>query len=374
MVNNLQEIIDSHLNGGDPNSLAFKGQSVKPINGYNFSFLIANEDKCRSLGNGGDGDDTAGEDDDGEGGYGNNGETENGNPEAINGLINKDNRLKRTKSIYEKITLVFMIKSALGNRDSRDAIRQTWGREDRFSDVPLRRIFVVGNCEGSATPESADECDKLIGNESREFGDLVQADFIDTYFNNTIKTMMAMKWVVTNCPRTSFVLFVDDDFYISPRNLLRFVRRPFYDPDDLESRHSIPSRFIPKDGRLYAGFVFGKSAPMRHKLSKWYISLEDYPYARYPPYVTAGAFVLSIRTVKEMYYASLYTKHFKFDDIYVGILAKKLNLEPFHNKNFHYWRKSYDPLGYGRVIASHGFNDQSELIKVFLEQKSLGHA
>lgn len=363
MLDNLQEIVDSHIHGTK------LSVNVDPINEYKYTFLIPNEDKCRSSINSpdnGDGDDTRGEDDDGDGGYVGDGANENESPAK--------NRLKRTKTMYDRINLVFMIKSALSNVDSRDAIRKTWGREDRFSDVPIRRLFVLGNCEGSSTPESADECENLIANESRRHGDIVQADFTDTYFNNTIKTMMAMKWIVQNCPKTAAILFVDDDFYVSPKNLLKFIRRPYYDPDDLESRNSIPSKFIPKDGRLYAGFVFGNSSPMRHKLSKWYISLEDYPYEKYPPYVTAGAFVLSSRTVKEMYYASLYTKHFKFDDIYVGILAKKLKQEPFHNKNFHYWRKSYDPLGYSRVIASHGFNDHSELIKVFLEQKSLGHA
>ena len=49
---------------------------------------------------------------------------------------------------------------------------------------------------------------------------------------------------------------------------------------------------LPEDVELYAGFVF-HSAPHRHKPGKFYVSLEEYPFHLWPPYVTAGAYVLS---------------------------------------------------------------------------------
>lgn len=70
--------------------------------------------------------------------------------------------------------------------------------------------------------------------ESKNYGDIVQADFIDNYFNNTIKTMMGFNWIVKYCPNSSFYLFSDDDMYVSIKNLLRFVRNPSHYPEYIE--------------------------------------------------------------------------------------------------------------------------------------------
>lgn len=54
--------------------------------------------------------------------------------------------------------------------------------------------------------------------------------------------------------------------------------------------------------------------------SKWYLSLEEYPYHLFPPYVTAGAFVLSDSALKDIYYGSFFVKRFKFDDVFLGLV------------------------------------------------------
>ncbi|CAG2162220.1 unnamed protein product, partial [Oppiella nova] len=128
------------------------------------------------------------------------------------------------------------------------------------------------------------------------------------------------------------------------------------------------------DGRLYSGYLFPQSSPLRHKTSKWFVTLEEYPYSLYPPYITAGAFVLSNTSLIDMYFASFYTKHFRFDDIYVGILAKKLSIIPKHNPNFHFWTLSYSAVTFEDVIASHGFRDSNKLLISWSQQKSLGFA
>ena len=130
---------------------------------------------------------------------------------------------------------------------------------------------------------------------------------------------------------------------------------------------------LPDSIRLFAGYVF-ISSPHRHKSSKWYISLKEYPYDLWPPYITAGAFVLSKEALLDMYYGSMYTKHFRFDDIYLGLIAKKLKLELFHCEQFHFYKKDYSRLNYKYVITSHGYENSEELLKVWNEQKALGNA
>jgi hypothetical protein len=79
------------------------------------------------------------------------------------------------------VRLLFVVKSAFDNQRQREAIRKTWGFESRFSDVPIRTIFTVGNPSlGSLT------LDKLK-TESRTASDILWGDFSDTYFNNTLK-------------------------------------------------------------------------------------------------------------------------------------------------------------------------------------------
>lgn len=284
--------------------------------------------------------------------------------------------------------LVFIIKSAIPHVNRRNAIRQSWGFEKRFSDVTIRTVFLLG-----VPIDNQEEIQKAIDDEHRSHKDIVQANFMDTYFNNTIKTMVGFKWAATECPHSNFYMFVDDDFYVSTKNVLRFVRNPVYYPEYLEEademmrklarrlsqsdllnnnesivnddlkemqqlldKHSIHTinnkahlneiqKFVAKrqqqnneiqpnmqpvlsdkndfnnarqlldlelasNARLFSGYVFS-SAPHRHRTSKWYVTLKEYPWHMWPPYVTAGAFVLSREALLDMHYASMYTKHFR---------------------------------------------------------------
>lgn len=278
----------------------------------------------------------------------------------------------------EQIKLVYLVKSQRSNFVQRNVIRTTWGYERRFSDVDVRTVFLLGNGD--------DNLEETIKEEFKKYADIVQADFVDSYFNNTIKTMVGFKWAVNYCNNAQFYMFVDDDYYISTKNVLRYVRNPTNYPQYIKnSEHYLKLKMerrklqdifdyeLPNDIRLYSGFVFS-SYPLRHRTSKWYVSLEEYPYDRWPPYVTAGAYVLSREALIDMFYTSYYTKHFRFDDVYVGILALKAKIEPFHSEHFHFYKQKYNKKDYEFTVASHGYSDINELMKVWNEQKSLGNA
>lgn len=333
-------------------------------------------------------------------------------------------REKCTDDEYKSLRIVMMVKSAVENFEKRIGIRNTWGFEKRFYDVPVRTVFLVGRHSDEPLVEAR------LKTEAARYNDIVEMDFIDAYFNNTIKTMMGFKWAIKYCLNSKFYMFVDDDMYVSLKNVLAFVRHPTAYPEYLKDRKdryqplgkrnkrmrratvreklatrkkpgwmfhnktkhplandnyvanfSLKTRNrrqvfdfqLPEDVRLFAGFVF-VSAPHRHKTSKWYVSLAEYPYHLWPPYVTAGAYILSKEALVDMYYTSLYTKHFRFDDIYLGLVAKKAEIEPFHCDNFHFYKKDYTKFNYKFVIASHGYGDSEELARVWNEQKGMGYA
>lgn len=268
----------------------------------------------------------------------------------------------------ERPQLTLLIKSALGNVQRREAIRRTWGYEKRFSDVLIRRVFLLGASTSATLMDIADK-------EAKTYGDIVQSDFIDAYFNNTIKTMMGIKWAVEHCPRAHYYMFVDDDYYVSMKNVLRFIAHPALYPENAVSLNSMWERKAKtQHERLFGGFVF-QTRPLRHKFSKWYVTLKEYPFNKWPPYVTAGAFILSRAAIIDLHYVSQYTKHFRFDDIYLGLVALKARINLTHCGNFHFHRPRYSgPDSYRFVVASHEFENTKEMERIWNECRSSNYA
>lgn len=250
-------------------------------------------------------------------------------------------------STLQRLHLFIVVKSAMPNFEQRSAIRRTYGREDFIPGTVVRTLFFLGV---DAPPKS--DTQRRIEAEMAQYQDLIQMDFLDDYYNNTIKTMMSFRWLYEHCAVADFYLFTDDDMYISVSNLLEYVRE----------RNAT-------GGALLAGYVF-QSAPQRFRSSKWRVSLEEYPWNRWPPYVTAGAYVVCNRAMRLLYAGSLFVKHFRFDDVYVGIVAKKLGISPAHCPRFHFYKKSYSRAGYRRVIASHGYGDPRDLLAAWTDQNS----
>lgn len=173
-------------------------------------------------------------------------------------LLSNDTKCNRN------IHLLVLVKSALNNFNRRRIIRKTWGFENRFSDVPIRTVFILGKSFDT-------DLEKRIKEEHEQYGDIVQYDFVDEYYNNTIKTMNAIKWASTHCNDTRFYFFSDDDMYVSIKNVLRYLRNPTEYPEYLskeikgkQSKHVLPSDIV-----LFTGYVFN-SSPLRHQISKWY--------------------------------------------------------------------------------------------------------
>lgn len=263
-----------------------------------------------------------------------------------------------------------LIKSALPNVKKRQAIRRSWGNEQRFSDIIIRRVFVLGTTLISSLANEIDlEADK--------YGDIIQGNFIDAYYNNTRKTLLAIRWVVELCPHSQYYVFIDDDYYLAMKNLLRFLANPSYYPEYYIPLNSIWSERLAEKRieNLYVGHVI-KSRPLRYKFSKWYVPLKEYPFNRWPPYITAGVFVVSHATLLDLYYVSLYTQHFRFDDIFLGLVAAKGNIVLSHCDHFHFERPEYDKKtgSYRHVIAAHGFDDPDEMERIWNECRSAGMA
>lgn len=117
---------------------------------------------------------------------------------------------------------------------------------------------------------------------------------------------------------------------------------------------------------VYSGWRFD-TAPFRSRLFKHYVSLRDYPFSRYPPYVSAGAVLLTWRTLVAFTLASRYAQPYPFDDVYLAILARLLRITPHHDERFEFWSRAYSQHAFEHVIAAHGFNDARLLRQAYAD-------
>jgi hypothetical protein len=177
-----------------------------------------------------------------------------------------ENMCKEEES--EQPFLLILVKSKISHFEQRQVIRETWGQSD--SKQLVRTVFLAGlpsplEDESPARTQNfhvdleglhhnaeiihkqsrifkneLNVKDKQILNqlkhedmlykfelEYEKYGDIVQQNFYDSYYNNTIKTLMGIRWAVDYCSKSKFYLFVDDDFYVNPNLLIKFLSQKF---------------------------------------------------------------------------------------------------------------------------------------------------
>jgi len=208
--------------------------------------------------------------------------------------------------------LITMVTSAPFNQRARQAIRDTWGGEVEVRGLRVITLFVVGVV---VDPGLA----KLLIEEARERGDLVQGRFEDTYSNLTLKTLSMLGWARRFCPQAHFLAKVDDDVWFNPSALLHFLNRSRspYDPGD-----------------LYLGRVHLRVAPDRDPDSRHYLPAGAYPPAVFPDYCSGTAYVLSRSALLKVSLiaaaASPLSTPLPPEDVFVGLCARAARVAPSH--------------------------------------------
>ncbi|TRY62378.1 hypothetical protein DNTS_006568, partial [Danionella cerebrum] len=200
--------------------------------------------------------------------------------------------------------LVFMVPVAPHQVDARNAIRSTWGNESTVQGKTILTLFLVGLTERQKTQEDVKE-------ESRQHRDLIQSNFMDSYFNLTIKTMVIMDWLATRCPQANYSMKVDSDMFINVNNLITLLLRPD----------------TPRENYI-TGMLMWNRPVVRNKDSKWYVSEELYPEPTYPTYLLGMGYVFSNDLPARLVEVSKVTKPFNIEDAYIGACLKHLGVSP----------------------------------------------
>lgn len=241
--------------------------------------------------------------------------------------------------------ILILVKSAALNSERRSVIRDTWAKQLYKN---MRLVFVLG------LPERGN---LRVRVEFSKYGDIVQENFIDNYRNNTIKMEMAYKWAVTECQSAEYLFFVDDDYFVNVDNLQNYFRS-----DKVRDKRN-----------FFAGTLLGNSVPYRAKGSKWYISWEQYPFDRWPPYIAGGGYFVSMDVAQRFHLAFPYVKPMHIDDVFLGITARKLGIRPKQNRDIGYRKQG--KISLKRLIACHGYDKRADVegAMLYLQQEKQKH-
>ncbi|XP_042353572.1 beta-1,3-galactosyltransferase 2-like [Plectropomus leopardus] len=257
-------------------------------------------------------------------------------------IINEPNKCTKSRSAP---FLVLLIATEARQVEARNAIRQTWGNESVAPALGFIRLFLLGKNEG----ELGLLQQRMLEAESRRYHDIIQQDFLDSYKNLTIKTLMGMNWVGMHCPQASYVMKTDSDMFVNTEYLIYKLLRPELQPKK----------------NYFTGNNMRGFAPNRNKNSKWYMPPELYPGEKYPTFCSGTGYVFSGDLARKIYCASLRISRLHLEDVYVGICLAELRIEPTPPPNeflFNHWRVSYSSCKYSHLITSHGFHP-NELLK-----------
>ncbi|XP_041653171.1 N-acetyllactosaminide beta-1,3-N-acetylglucosaminyltransferase 2-like [Cheilinus undulatus] len=243
-------------------------------------------------------------------------------PDGVCGAGAKDEK--------EPPLLLLAIKTTEVNFKNRQAIRQTWGQvgwragtkgnnSKRESGGYVRRVFLLGKED----PEDLGvDLSNLLQSESKQYGDILQWDFKDTFFNLTLKDVLFWSWFSRFCDQTLFVFKGDDDVFVNTFNMITFLQDQLNMP---QANRTLKDFMV--------GDVIGEAIPSRVNKSKYFIS-DTFYKGLYPVYAGGGGVVYTGLLAKRLYNISKRVHLFPIDDVYVGMCMFRLNTQPIHNPAF----------------------------------------
>uniref|UniRef100_A0A8C5Q6S7 Hexosyltransferase n=1 Tax=Leptobrachium leishanense TaxID=445787 RepID=A0A8C5Q6S7_9ANUR len=258
--------------------------------------------------------------------------------------------LNHPEKCQGNIHLLIVVKSIIEQHDRRDAVRKTWGKEIEVGGKKIRRLFLLGT---TSLGKDHWNLQRLIEQEDQIYGDILQWDFMDTFFNLTLKEVNFLKWFHIYCPNVEFIFKGDDDIFTNTENVLDFLDFKKDDP------------LLPN---LFVGDIISRAAPIRNKQSKYYIprELHDKPY---PIYAGGGGFLMASDLARRLHPASEKIQLFPIDDVFLGMCLHSIGVPPKAHSGFRTFGISKrrtsvmnkDPCFYKNLLVVHKMTSEGLL-------------
>jgi len=217
----------------------------------------------------------------------------------------------------DKVDIVTVVHSAVSHKNKREMLRKSWTKPN-LKGVNTRLAFILGR-PGSPADNSL-KAQQELAKEVESFGDIVQADFIDTYRNLSTKNIFGNLWASEFCHQAELVVKTDDDTFIDLYALHHITR------DLINSTSYKTNQFMLCPVRSGLKIV-------RIKKSKWYVSYgewskNDVPEERLPSFCTGNFHATNPGTAKRLVEVARNTKVLSLEDVWVsGYLVSRLNFK-----------------------------------------------
>ncbi|XP_072037381.1 uncharacterized protein [Amphiura filiformis] len=254
----------------------------------------------------------------------------------------------------QEVFMIMLISSKPEHFNRRLVIRKTYGKETIIQNKHLRLLFVLG-----LSP--TETINTKVQNEATIYKDMIIFDFQESHLNLTLKVIGGLKWVTEHCQKANFMYKGDDDMFVNIDVIVAHLKlldsniilnRNHYNVDSIHKRGDAtqigPNTYvngtiitkvyinetfhIPKE-RLYMGCL-NSGMVIRDKQSKFYVSEDDYAGKYFPPFLNGGSYVISGDIVPALFNASFSVPLINNDDVYQGILAKKIGIKPIQHDGF----------------------------------------
>ncbi|XP_031467946.1 beta-1,3-galactosyltransferase 1-like, partial [Phasianus colchicus] len=261
-------------------------------------------------------------------------------------LLNEPHKCRSSRPPF----LVLLVASQPWDVEGRAAIRRTWGSELSVPGVPVVRLFLTG-----VHPVFGAELGRLLAEESSVHRDILQQDFVDTYHNLTLKTLMGLQWVSRHCRAASYVLKADTDVFLNLAFLVHRILRP----------RRPPRR------RFALGYVYRGTGPLRDPRYKWFVPPQVYPHPTYPPYCAGPAYVLSGDVAVAAFGAAQVLPLFNMEDAFVGVCLKFLGVAVTDGPpgTFNMGRLPYERCRFSRAVMVHRYEPR-EVLRIWPDFKA----
>ena len=216
--------------------------------------------------------------------------------------------------------LVIMVPSVHTKIDLRAAIRSTYGRAARERVWPkvghLKQVVKLVFLFGTSGTRLGNNIAKM---ESAMYNDVVQGDFVDSYFNLTYKSVMGVRWMAEFCPRAKCILKADDDVFVHVKNLIDFLEKA-----------ELPERGIVYGHKLVDSKVL--------RTGRWAVSNTAFPPEVYPPYTCGNTYVISGNIADVIFYTAGLLPYHNIEDVFVtGVVREFIGAEIQDVVGFTHW-------------------------------------
>jgi hypothetical protein len=237
------------------------------------------------------------------------------NPHSFDYLINPEYSICHKKYI----SFIFTVFTRVDSFDRRQLIRSLWSNQTLKSKYEF--VFMIGRSLN-------DTINKMVRIESQRYFDIVQENFVDSYYNLTYKTVMSLEWVSMYCSNTYFVIKIDDDVSLNIKNMINYF-------ESLNNSFRYENVF---------GLRCNNAKVDRNINSKFYVSKSEYSESKYPTYLAGPAYIYTTDLAEKLYHVSINIKYLSMEDVFFGLLFAYYNSTNFKLNDLN--EKYYQRNGY----------------------------